>query len=185
MRSTASLADEAVPRRSMIFLAYRDRYTQRTVHRNVFDRLRGQPGCEDIRYRPSRRRPRCVIADVDTTTFLGTQYPVDETRLESRFWYPAAVGYAFYRLNWIEPSRKLCVGVHRDADHPDLGPCHVQLDHDGETVDREPAQLLDRHPLAILETRLGQLPELLAAIAWRGGEPRSIVWHADRCDRPG
>jgi len=109
----------------MIFLAGRDRYTQRTLLRDVHDRLTNQPGCEDVRYRPSRRRPRYVIADVDPTTFLSDSYNAATARLEIRFWYPAGVDHEYYRINWVEPDRHLMLGFHQDADHPDLGPCHI------------------------------------------------------------
>jgi len=88
----------------MIFLAGRDRYTQRTLLRDVHDRLTNQAGCEDVRYRPSRRRPRYVIADVDPTTFLSDSYGAETARLEFRFWYPAGVDHEYYRINWVEPS---------------------------------------------------------------------------------
>lgn len=73
----------------MIFLAGRDRYTQRILLRDIHDRLTNQAGCEDVRYRPSRRRPRYVIADLDPTTFPGGSYEAESARLELRFWYPA------------------------------------------------------------------------------------------------
>ncbi|MXR40505.1 hypothetical protein GRX01_03965 [Halobaculum sp. WSA2] len=53
----------------MIFLAGCNRYTQRTLLRDIHNRLTNQAGCEDVRYRPSRRRPWYVIADVDPTAF--------------------------------------------------------------------------------------------------------------------
>jgi hypothetical protein len=68
----------------MIFLAGRDRYTQRTLLRDVHDRLTNQPGCEEVRYRPSRRRPRYVIADVDPATFLSDSYDTATARLPDR-----------------------------------------------------------------------------------------------------
>ena len=101
----------------MIFLAGRDRYTQRTRLRDVHDRLTNQAGCEDVRYRPSRRRPRYIIADVDPTTFLGNSYDAEAARLEIRFWYPAGVDHKYYRINWVEPGRNLMIGVLMEADH--------------------------------------------------------------------
>jgi hypothetical protein len=155
----------------MLFLADRGRYTQRTLLHDVHDRLTEQPGCESVRYDPSRRRPRYVIADVETAAFLGGRHGVDRARLEIRFWYPADVDREYYRINWIEPTRDLMVGFHRDADHPDLGPCHRQLDHEGTSVERTSARFLDTHPLAVLDERLQQLPATLASIEWRDGGP--------------
>lgn len=155
----------------MLFLARRDRYTQRTLLRDIHDRLRNQSGSETVRYRPSRRRPRFVIADIDTVAFLGRSYEVDSARLEIRFWYPADVDHEYYRINWVEPTRNLMIGFHQDGDHPELGPCHIQLDYDETPVDRYNATFLDVHPLAVLEKRLQQLPVALEAIRWQDGQP--------------
>ena len=155
----------------MIFLAGRDCYTQRTLLRDVHDRLTNQPGCEEVRYRPSRRRPRYVITDVDPTTFLSDSYDAATARLEIRFWYPAGVDHEYYRINWVEPDRNLMLGFHQDADHPDLGPCHIQLNHEDRPVDRHSETFLDAHPLAVLDDRLQQFPPALDAIHWKNGAP--------------
>lgn len=105
----------------MTFLAGRDRYTQRTLFRDKHDRLTRQAGCENIRYRPSRRRPQYVVADIDPAVFLGDSYDTETVRLEIRFWYPANVEHAYYRINWIEPDRSMMFGFHQDASHPELG----------------------------------------------------------------
>ena len=160
----------------MVFLAGRDRYTQRTLLRDVHDRLTNQAGCEDVRYRPSRRRPRHVIADVDPTTFLGNSYKVETIRLEIRFWYPAGVDHEYYRINWVEPTQDLMFGFHQDADHPDLGPCHIQLNYEGTPVTRHEAIFLDAHPLAVLEDRLQQLPSAVEAIYWENETPSLRLW---------
>jgi len=160
----------------MIFLAGRDRYTQRTLLRDVHDRLTRQAGCENVRYSPSRRRPRYVIADVDPTTFLGTAWDAQAARLELRFWYPADGDHEYYRLNWVEPDRNLLLGFHQDADHPDLGPCHLQLDYEDTPVTRHRATYLDAHPLAVLEYRLQQFPGAIEAIHWENGAPSLPTW---------
>lgn len=159
----------------MIFLANRDRYTQRTLLRDVHDRLTKQAGCEDVRYRPSRRRPRYVIADVAPTTFLGDLYDTESARLEIRFWYPAGVDHEYYRINWIEPERDLMLGFHQDADHPDLGPCHIQLNY-RNIVDRHGATSLDSHPLSVFDDRLQQLPSAVDAIRWDDQAPSLPSW---------
>ncbi|MDZ7850728.1 MAG: hypothetical protein U5K70_08015 [Halodesulfurarchaeum sp.] len=162
----------------MIFLAGRDRYTQRTLLRDVHDRLTNQAGCADVRYRPSRRRPREVIAAVDPPTFLGDTTTVETARLEIRFWYPAGGDDEYYRINWVEPNRNLMLGFHRDADHPDLGACHIQLNHENMPVDRHRVRFLDGHPLAVLDDRLQQLPSAVAAISWEHGMPSLPHWPA-------
>ncbi|MFC6906726.1 hypothetical protein [Halalkalicoccus tibetensis] len=160
----------------MIFLAGRDRYTQRTLLRDVHDRLTDQASCEGVHYRPSRQRPRYVIADVDPTTFLSNPYDVENARLEIRFWYPAGVDYEYYRINWVEPDRSLMLGFHQDADHPDLGSCHIQLNHNDTPVDRHGATFLDAHPLAVLDDRLQQLSSAIDSINWENGTPSLPTW---------
>ncbi|PSQ33318.1 hypothetical protein BRD09_01325 [Halobacteriales archaeon SW_10_68_16] len=167
----------------MVFLAGRDRYTQRTLLRDVHDRLVNQPGCETVRYRPSRRRPRFVVTDVETAAFLGSAYDVERARLEVRFWYPAESDHAYYRINWLEPARDFAVGFHRDGSHSDLGPCHVQVDFDGTTVDRRRAAFLDAHPLAVLDMRLQQLPSVLDSVRWDDGRPSLGAWSPVRSMR--
>ena len=161
---------------SVIFLAGRDRYTQRTLLRDVHDRLTGQAGCTTVRYRPSRRRPRYVIADIDPTTFLSYPYDAATARLEVRFWYPAGVNREYYRISLVEPERNLMLGLHQDADHPDLGSCRIQLNHEDTPVDRHEATFLDAHPLAVLDDRLRKFPTAVKAIRWETGTPALPTW---------
>jgi hypothetical protein len=84
--------------------------------------------------------------------------------LEIRFWYPAGVDHEYYRINWLEPDRNLMLGFHQDADHSELGRCHIQLTHKDTTVDRYGATFLDAHPLAVLDDRLQQFPAAIEAI---------------------
>nr|WP_228546347.1 hypothetical protein [Halegenticoccus tardaugens] len=149
---------------------------QRTLLRDIHDRLMNQAGCENVRYHPSRRRPRYVIADIDTTVFVGNSYEAKNARLEVRFWYPAGVGYEYYRINWIEPERNLMLGLHQDADHQDLGPCHIQLNYEDTPVDRYAATFLDVHPLSVFDDRLQQLPTALGSIRWEDGTPSLPTW---------
>ncbi len=135
-----------------------------------------QAGCEDVRYHPSRRRPRYVIADVAPATFLGEPYDMENARLEIRFWYPAGVDHEYYRINWVEPERNLMLGFHQDADHQDLGPCHIQLNYEDTPVDRHGATFLDAHPLSVLDDRLQQLPPALDSLRWEGGTPLLPTW---------
>ena len=160
----------------MILLAGRDRYTQRTLLEDVHDRLTSQAGCEAVRYRPARRRPRYIIADVDPTAFLGGSYDAETARLEIRFWYPAGVDHEYCRINWVEPDRNLMLGFHQDADHSELGRCHIQLTHKDTTVDRYGATVLDAHPLAVLDDRLQQFPAAIEAIRWKDGAPSLSTW---------
>lgn len=109
---------------------------------------------------------------MDPATFLGREHATNEATLEVRFWNLGGQDEDFYRINWIESSRNLMVGFHRDDDHPELGACHLQLDHGDRTIDRWEATHLDAHPLEVLDSRLQQLPDVLARIEWRDGTPR-------------
>ena len=153
-----------------IFLTTHERYTQWTLHGHVHDRLSKQPGCTAVRYAPSKNRRRFVRTDVDTATFLGREHAVDGATLEVRFWN--LHDDAYYRINWIEASRDLMVGFHRDDDHPELGTCHLQLDYGNRTIDRREASPLDAHPLAVLDTRLREIHDVLDNLEWHDKTPR-------------
>jgi hypothetical protein len=117
-----------------------------------------------------------VTADVNPSAFLGKSAPVEQARLEIRFWYSTGVDREYYRINWIEPERNLMLGFHQDGDHPELGPCHIQFDYGDEPVDRHGAEFLDSHPLSVLEDRLQQLPSALDAIRWKNEQPSLPTW---------
>ncbi|AWB28735.1 hypothetical protein HARCEL1_12715 [Halococcoides cellulosivorans] len=135
------------------------------------NRLDKEPGCHDVRVRPSRARPRSILARVTPSEFLGQGYAIDEATLTVRFSYPNAVDYEYYVIEWSEEERDLGIGWHQDEDHPDLGECHFQIDHAGQTVDRRSATFLNDHPLEVLETRLDQLRAVLPRIEWAEGAP--------------
>ncbi|MFC6733972.1 MULTISPECIES: hypothetical protein [unclassified Haladaptatus] len=103
--------------------------------------------------------------------FLGKTYPIENAQLEIRFWYPPGGDHEYYRINWVEPERNLMLGFHQDADHPELGECHVQLEYENIEVDRYEVEFIDAHPLAVLDQRLQQFPVALEAIQWQGGKP--------------
>ena len=63
------------------------------------------------------------------------------------------------------------LGFHQDADHPDLGPCHIQLTHEDTPVDRHSATFFDAHPLAVLDDRLQEFPTAIEGIRWENGIP--------------
>nr|WP_227357247.1 hypothetical protein [Haladaptatus salinisoli] len=117
-----------------------------------------------------------MIADIDTTVFLGDSYKAENVRLEVRFWYPASVEYEYYRINWVEPDRNLMLGFHQDADHENLGPCHIQLNFEDRPVDRHEAAFLNAHPLSVFDDRLQQLPLALGSIRWQDGQPSLPTW---------
>ncbi|WP_226011343.1 hypothetical protein [Halomicrobium salinisoli] len=155
-----------------VFLANRGNLTRAKLYEAVRQRLAKEPGCDEVRFRPSRVRPRTVTARVEPAAFLGRAYPVDEAALEVTFSYPQSVDYEYYVVQWSEPGRDFGVGWHQDEDHPELGECHVQIDHAGTTAQRSSAAFVNEHPLEVLETRLDQLRALLPQIDWSGDAPR-------------
>lgn len=103
--------------------------------------------------------------------FLGTSYPVTEAELQVSFDFPQSSGDDVYAIHWVESDRDLMVGWHQDETHTDLGKCHFQLDHRGETVQREPAAFLDSHPLNVFDQRIDDLVDVLDALTWEHHTP--------------
>lgn len=155
----------------IIFLSHRDRLSRDEIQARIHARLTKEGGCRNVRYTPSRLRRRYVCADVTPTVFLEDAYPVEEAQLEIRFWKPTTASHEYYWINWIEPSREFLVGWHQDETHSDLGRCHLQIEHQNETLTREPATFIDEHPLSVLEQRLAQLSQTLSGVRWDGAFP--------------
>lgn len=114
------------------------------------------PGFNDVRYEPSRLRPRTVIADVDVELFLGKSFPRTKARVEVQ-WRPRA-GTDVQRVHWADDVVNL--GWHKDDDHSDLGTTHFQLETGDELV-HEPGHIDVEAPLSFFETCLDRLPEEL------------------------
>ncbi len=62
----------------------------------------------------------------------------------------------WYWFNWIEPERSFALGWHRDNDHPELGPTHVQINQSDSIVARKPVKPIEGHPGAMFHGRLEQ-----------------------------
>lgn len=154
-----------------VFLANRGNLTKTRLYDAIRRRLGKEPGCHAVRVRPSRARPRSIETRVTPAEFLGRTYPIDDATLTVRFSYPRSVEYEYYVVEWSEAERDVGIGWHQDENHPDLGECHFQIDHAGETVDRRSGSFVDEHPLEVLETRLEQLRALLPRIDWDDGDP--------------
>lgn len=136
-------------------------YDRKKLYRRIHNRLDSQAAFADVRYEPSRTRPRTVLADVDPTEFVDASYPLSTARLQIEF--TVRRDWNQYWIQWIEPDRDFALGWHQDSTHSDLGKCHVQIDYPDGSVDREPATFLNGHPLKVVETRLEELPtELLS-----------------------
>lgn len=114
------------------------------------------PGFDDVRYEPSRLRPRTVVADVDVEIFLGKSVPRTKARVEV-LWRPRE-GTDVQRVHWADDVVNL--GWHKDDDHPDLGTTHFQLEAGDGTV-HEPGNIEGEAPLSFLEICLDRLPEEL------------------------
>lgn len=117
-----------------------------------------------------------MIADVGLATLLCDTYDAETARLEIHFWYPAGVDREYYRINWVAPGRNLMLGFHQDADHPDPGRCHIQLNQEEVAVDRHGTAFLYTHPLAVFDDRLQQFPAALGTIHWENGTPSLLTW---------
>ena len=154
-----------------ILLVNRGNLTRHQLYRDGSDRIQNEPGCDVAYYVPSRVRPQRVVAEFEPELLFGQQYAAGTCRLEIEFWFPDGVDHERYRIEWVEPERNLGVGWHQDGTYSSLGPCHIQLDYRGRTVERERAEFLDRHPLNVLDVRLDQLRSLVPNLDWEGETP--------------
>lgn len=160
----------------MIFLANRANLDRRTLLTRLHDRLGTQVTAEEspieqVRYHTSAGNKRGVRATIDAPVFVGTAYAVDEAELHASFDFPPDRAYDVYTIQWIEPERELMLGWHQDETHADLGECHFQIDHRGETVQRAAAAYLDVHPMNVFDRRTDQLVALVSAVTWENDRP--------------
>ncbi|WP_321113097.1 hypothetical protein [Halorussus salinisoli] len=114
------------------------------------------PGFNDVRYDPSRLRPRTVVADVDVKLFLGESLPRTEAKVEV-LWRPRE-GTDVQRVHWADDVVNL--GWHKDDDHPELRTTHFQLEAEDESV-HKPGAIEVEAPLSFLEVCLDRLPDEL------------------------
>lgn len=131
-------------------------FTRREGLRRIKERLENVPGFNDVRYEPSRLRPRTVVADVDVVMFLGESFPRTEAKLEV-LWRPRE-GTDVQRVHWADDVVSL--GWHKDDDHPELGTTHFQLEASDESV-HEPGEIEVEAPQSFLEVCLDRLPREL------------------------
>ena len=140
----------------VIFLAGGRGFTRREGLRRLKERLENVPGFGNVRYDPSRLRPRTVVADVDVELFLGDSFPRTEAKLEV-LWRPRE-GTDVQRVHWADD--RVSLGWHKDDDHHDLGTTHFQLEIDDEVI-HEPGHIEVEAPLSFLEICLERLPKEL------------------------
>ncbi|SEH66982.1 hypothetical protein SAMN05192561_1271 [Halopenitus malekzadehii] len=161
----------------MIFLADRANLDKRTLLTRIHSRFQTQAPneaspIEQVRYHTSAGNKTGVRATISSDGFLDTPHPVAEAELQVSFDFPQTHAYDCYRIQWVEFDRNLIVGWHQDETHVDRGECHFQIDHHGETVQRETAEFLGTHPLNVLDERIDDLVDVLDALTWDDGIPR-------------
>jgi DUF1680 family protein len=160
----------------MVFFANRANLDRRTlltrIHSHLHTRVdKTESPVRHVRYHPSSANKTGVRATVDAPTFLGQSYPTDEVVVHVSFDFPTEREYDVYEIQWVDRDRGLMLGWHQDETHADLGGCHFQVDHQGKTVQRSAASLLDAHPLNVYEHRLNQVVEVIDALTWNDGLP--------------
>lgn len=131
-------------------------FTRRTGLRRITERLKTVPGASNVRYEPSRLRPRKVIAEIDVEMFLGAEFSRETAKIEV-VWRPREE-HDIQRVQWIDDAVSL--GWHKDDDHPELGTTHFQIEQSGETAHDE-GHIEVEAPVSFLETCLDRLPEVL------------------------
>lgn len=161
----------------MIFLANRANLDTRQLLTRIHNWLQTQVNAEDspieqVWYHTSAGNKVGVRATITAAVFLGTTYPIEEAELHVSFDFPPNRPYDFYSIQWVEPEREFMLGWHQDETHMDLGECHFQLDFEGETVQRESATFLDRHPMNVFDQRIDHLVDIVDAVTWENDRPR-------------
>ncbi len=160
----------------MIFLANRANLDKRTLLSRIHNQLSTQvttesSPVEQVWFHTSSGNKVGVRATIDAPTFLNTTYSVDQAELQVSFDFPPNRPYDYYKIQWVESERSMMVGWHQDETHMGLGECHLQLDYQGETVQRDAASFLDTHPLNVFEQRMDQLVNVLDCLTWDDGSP--------------
>jgi hypothetical protein len=140
----------------VLFLVGGRNFTRREGLRRLKNRMKKTPGFSDVRYEPSRLRPRKVVVDVNIEMFLGKEFPRKHATVEVT-WRPREE-VDLHRVYWIDDEVSL--GWHKDDDHPDLGTTHFQLESERESF-HEPGYIEVEAPLSFLEICLDRLPEQL------------------------
>ncbi|WP_136601213.1 hypothetical protein [Salinigranum halophilum] len=161
----------------MIFLANRANLDKRQLLSRLHNWLQTQATTEDapieqVWYHMSTGNKVGVRATLNAARFLGSIYPIEEAELHVSFDFPANRPYDFYTIQWVEAEREFMLGWRQDETHMDLGECHLQLDYDGETVQRESVTFHDMHPMNVFDQRITDLVELVDAVSWENNRPR-------------
>lgn len=161
----------------VIFLAGRGNIQTRELHKRIKNRFQSDSNFGTVQFRvtgPREQGAYRVEAETNPRGFLGDDsYPVTTARLEVGFEL-AGSGHDFYWFNWIEPDRNFLLGWHQDSAHPDLDPVHIQVNQNDASIEHESATFIDKHPMAVIETRLDQLSDALDSIQWNNNTVTGI-----------
>ena len=164
----------------MIILAGGGGLTNKRVHRRIKNRFQSDSAFGTVQLRVATSResgPYRVVTTTDPREFFDDAgYPVNQARLEIGFDVERRSGRDCYWISWVEPARQFLLSWHQDDDHAERGPVHLQLQQsDGITL-RERASHIDAHPMAVIEERVAQLPDLVRAVEWDGDTITGIQW---------
>lgn len=142
------------------------------------DRLKRESGIEYTRFDPNRIAPIAVVASVDPTRYLATDYQALAATLEVR-WSPRSAGNDHFAIQWYErPDTEsetvenatdptlpdgytLSCGWHQDDHFNELGDAHFQEEYPDRSTERYGVTFGDRSPLWVLSECLEELPERL------------------------
>lgn len=164
----------------VIFLDGRGNIQSRGLHKRIKNRFQSDTDFGTVQLRiTGPREPGAyrVDAEINPRGFLGDDsYPVTAARIEVGFDLGGQPGHDSYWFNWIEPDRNFLLGLHQDSDHQNLGPVHIQVNQNAAAIDHESASFIDKHPMAVIDARLNQLPDALASVQWNNGTVTGITW---------
>lgn len=160
----------------MIFLANRTNLDKRTLLNRLHNHLQTQVSTEDspvtqVWYHTSTGNKVGVRATIAAPRFIAKSHPIDEAELQVSFDFPPNYAFDFYKIQWVESDRDLMIGWHQDETHMELGECHLQVDYQGETVQREKAAFLDSHPLNVFDQRTDDLVSIIGELRWENDLP--------------
>ncbi|MCL9817799.1 hypothetical protein [Natronocalculus amylovorans] len=159
----------------MIFLANRDSLRNKRVHRRIANRFQTDATFDSVQLRVATHRepgPYRVVVETDPRVLLSeSKYPTKIVRLEIGFDVEGSATHDFYWFNWVEPERNLLFGWHQDTDHPEHGEVHFQINQPDVEVFRKRAEFLNKHPMAVVESRLAQLPDIVRTVGCKDGPP--------------
>lgn len=164
----------------VFFLAGRGNIQTRELHRRIKNRFQSDTKFGTVQFRvtgPREQGAYRVDAETNPRGFLDDDsYPVSTGRIEVGFELAGQSGNDCYWFNWVEPDRRFLLGWHQDTDHPTLGPVHIQVNQNDTPIEHGSATFIDKHPMAVIEARLDQLPDALNSVQWNNGTVTGINW---------